>query len=313
MIAMPQVSIIIPAYRVTAYIAEALDSVFAQTVQDFEVIVVNDCCPDTEALERVLSPYLSRLVYIKLPQNSGPSVARNTAIQNASSPYLAFLDADDLWEPEYLETQLRMLQADPTVDVLYCNARLFGSPDVEGLTCMDLNPSHGDVTFTSLMSLQCTVLISITGRREAFLRAGLFDPPRRRAEDFDLWLRVLKTGGRIAYHRGLLVRSRRRSDSASANEEAMLVADIDVAEKCKRTLDLTPPERAVTESQILRWQARLDMVRGKRALTEGQMDDAARHFRQAYDSLRTPKMAVVASLARIAPRLLAWMNERRGI
>ncbi len=61
----PQVSVIIPAYNVAAYIAEALDSVFAQTFTDYEVIVVNDGSPDTEEFEQALQPYLENVVYLK--------------------------------------------------------------------------------------------------------------------------------------------------------------------------------------------------------------------------------------------------------
>jgi glycosyltransferase involved in cell wall biosynthesis len=310
---MPRVSVIVPAYRVTTYIGEALQSVLAQTFQDFEIIVVNDCCPDSTALEKAIEPYRSRLVYLKLEKNSGPSVARNAAIQASSSPYIAFLDGDDIWEPDYLKVQIGILEADRSLDVVYCNASLFGDPEVEGLTIMDLNPSHGEVSFTTLINLQCSVFISVTARREALLRAGLFEPPRRRAEDFDLWLRLVKTGGRIGYHRAVLARSRRRADSASANEEAMLVADVEVAEKAKRTLDLTPEERTVTDQQIRRWEARLQVIHGKKALGTGRMEDAARHFGNAYSEIRTPKMAFVAGLARVAPRLLAWMVRGRAI
>src|SRR5208283_4207726 len=100
---MPQVSVIMPAYRVSAYIKDAVDSVLAQTFQDFELIVVNDGCPDTEALERVLGPYRSRIVYLKLEKNVGLASARNAGIQASHSPYIALLDADDIYEPNYLE------------------------------------------------------------------------------------------------------------------------------------------------------------------------------------------------------------------
>lgn len=309
-LAMPQVSVIIPAYRVTGYIAEALDSVFGQSFQNFDVFVVNDCCPDTEALERVLGPYRSRINYLKLEKNSGPSAARNAAIIAAKAPYLALLDADDLWEPSYLETQLKRLQKDPTIDVLYCDGRLFGSPADEGRLLMDLNPSRGAVTYESLMNLECTVLVSVMAKREIFLKAGLFEADRRRAEDFDLWLRVVKAGGRIAYHRDVLVRSRRRDDSASANEAAMLEADIEVAAKAKRIFALTERERTVTDRQMRLWQGRLDILRGKEALKAGRMEDAAKHFHDAYTCFKSPKLAVVAGMARVAPGLLAWVNRR---
>ena len=87
-----------PAYRVTEYIGAALDSVRAQTFTDYEIIVVNDGCPDTAALEQVLGPYLDRIVYLK-QENRGLAGARNTAIHASRGRYLALLDADDLWEP----------------------------------------------------------------------------------------------------------------------------------------------------------------------------------------------------------------------
>ncbi len=102
--------------------------------------------------------------------------------------------------------------------------------------------------------MQC-VAVQVTGRKEIFLKAGLFEDGRRRVEDFDMWLRVIKAGGRIAYHRGVLVRSRRRGDSLSASEEAMLLADIEVCEKARRTLQLTTEELDAMDRQIIRWRA----------------------------------------------------------
>ena len=83
----PKVSVIMPAYNVAVYIAEALDSVFAQTVRDFEVVVVNDGSPDTTELEKVLEPFRDRIVYAKQP-NAGVAAARNTAVRLANSPLI---------------------------------------------------------------------------------------------------------------------------------------------------------------------------------------------------------------------------------
>jgi glycosyltransferase involved in cell wall biosynthesis len=310
---MPQVSVIVPAYRVTAYIQEAIESVLAQSFQDFELVVVNDGCPDTEALERVLQPYQSRIVYLKLEKNVGLASARNAGIQAARSPYIALLDADDIYEPNYLEVQLGILQADPAIDIVYCDARIFGDTCSAGRTNMELSPSEGEVTFASLVSLKCAVGVYVTGKREIFFKAGLFEPGRRRVEDFDLWLRVTKAGGRIAYHRGVLVRSRRRGDSLSANEEAMLLADIEVCEKARRTQQLTEEEITAMDRQIVRWEAQLELARGKRALENGRMKDAAIHLGRAYAHFKTPKLAAVSVMARIAPRLLSWVHARRKV
>src|SRR5260221_785574 len=92
----PTVSVVIPAYNVARYISETLESVFAQTFTDYEVIVVNDGSPDTEDFEQAIAPYLNRILYLK-QENLGASVARNTGLQAARGEFIAFLDADDLW------------------------------------------------------------------------------------------------------------------------------------------------------------------------------------------------------------------------
>jgi glycosyltransferase involved in cell wall biosynthesis len=292
-------------------VKDAIESVLSQTYQDFEIIVVNDACPDTEALERVLEPYRSRILYLKLENNLGLACARNAAILASNSPYIGLLDADDLWEPDYLEVQIGILEAQPEIDILYCDALIFGDTPEAGRTNMELNPSDGEVTFLSLVTLKCNVGVYVTGRRETFLKAGLFEPGRRRIEDFDLWLRVVKTGGRIAYHRRVLVRSRRRRDSLSANEEAMLLGDIEVCDKARRTLQLTEEELVAIDRQIARWGGQLEFVRGKQALEAGRIEDAKLHFGRAGAHFNTPKLILLSAMARVAPRLLLWAQMRR--
>ena len=105
----PLVSVIVPAYRVSQFIPATLDSILAQTFQDFEIIVVNDGCPDTEELERVLEPYRSQIIYLR-QDNQGIAGARNTGIRASRGVYIAPLDSDDLWYPEHLAAQLAVLK-----------------------------------------------------------------------------------------------------------------------------------------------------------------------------------------------------------
>ena len=99
------VSVIIPAYRAARYIAQALDSVVAQTYGPVEIIVINDASPDSEELEHVLSRFGERVRYLRREANGGPGVARNTGIMAAGGEYLAFLDADDYWDHTFLATR----------------------------------------------------------------------------------------------------------------------------------------------------------------------------------------------------------------
>jgi len=242
-----RVSVIIPSYNTAEYIAETLDSVFAQTYQDYEVIVVNDGSPDTPELEKVLATYMRRINYI-VTENRGLAGARNTAIRASSGEFIALLDSDDIWEPEYLAVQVSKLDNDQSADIVYPNALIFGDGTGAGKLFMDLSPSIGDVTFSSLVSETCCVMVSVLARRSAIERAGLFDGRLRRCEDFDMWLRCIKNGSRIIYHREPLVRYRRRGQSLSHNAVAMLEAAAHVLGKMEQMFALTPEEQALVSA-----------------------------------------------------------------
>ena len=109
----PTVSVVIPAFNSARDIAVALDSVFAQSFDRIEVIVVNDGSDDTEMLEVALAPYISRIRYI-VQTNQGAGAARNAALRAARGEYIAFLDADDRWLPGFLREQVRYLDAHAT-------------------------------------------------------------------------------------------------------------------------------------------------------------------------------------------------------
>jgi glycosyltransferase involved in cell wall biosynthesis len=300
----PAVSVIVPAYGVTQYIGEALDSVLAQTWTDYEIIVVNDGCRDTPALERVLQPYLGRIIYLK-QENGGPSSARNTGIRASRAPFVALLDGDDAWEPDFLEVQMGIFKSDPSIDLLYSNAIMFGDTPFAGRLGMDFSPSEGEVTFESLVSFKCMVLMSVTARKEALVRAGWFDENLRRSEDFDLWLRVVKTGGRIQYHRRPLTRYRQRNTGLSADGFAMRQGALAVMEKAERTLDLTPAERKTVQEAKVRFQADADYFSGWQALRKGDTREALRALEAANRYYRGPRLAVFLLVLKTVPSLAA--------
>lgn len=299
----PAVSVIMPAYRVTEYIGAALDSVLAQTFTNYEIIVVNDGSPDTEDLERVLQPYRERIVYIK-QENRGLSGARNTAIRAARGEFVALLDPDDMWSPEYLTVQVAAMHSDPTIDVLYSNALIFGDAPDAGRELMDICPTDGEVTFERVITQECNVLICATVRREAVLRAGLFDETLRSSEDFDLWLRILKTGGYISYHRQPLARYRRRRGSLSADPIWMCEHYLQVLDKVERTVTLTPSERETVRRRSAHMRAMLNLHEGKRAFFRGDVSMAIKNLTTANIHLNNRKLALMLRLMRYAPRLL---------
>ena len=307
----PLVSVIIPAYRTARTIAATLESVLAQTFKDYEIIVVDDGSPDAEELQQALGPYRDRIVYLR-QENQGLSGARNTGILAARGKYVAPLDADDMWAPEHLAAQLGVLEADSSIDVVYADARIFGDVPEAGSTVMELCPSAGEVTFEGLVTRQCTVHICVSVcRREALLRAGLFDPALRRVEDADMWLRIASQGGRIAYQRRVLGHYRRHAGSLSADRVAMLEAFLTVLAKAARNPHLTATQREVVERQCLVERASLELQKGKNAVRDGDAVGAVYHLTQANTQHKSLKLTALLMLLRIAPGFLRALYRWR--
>jgi glycosyltransferase involved in cell wall biosynthesis len=302
----PIVSVIIPAYNAAEYIGKTLESVFAQTFSNYEVIVINDGSPDTPQLLEVLHPYRDRIHYLE-QQNQGPSAARNAGILVAKGEYIAFLDSDDCWFPAYLAEQLRMLKGSPPISLVYCDALRVGPIAGRWRTCMDASPSNGPVTFESLVREQCIVLTSFTTvRRQVVLDAGLFDPAFRRSEDFDLWLRMAHRGVSLAYHRTILGEHMLREDGLSNDRDGLRQAQIAVYRKLLSKLALSTEESSLIQTQIARCEAILDLDKGKDHLISRQYAAAAIAIGQANAFYRRPLLRVAVGFLGIAPSAVRW-------
>lgn len=307
----PLVSVVIPAYEVAGYIAETLESVFAQTFQDFEVIVVNDGSPDTEEFERALAPYLERVRYVR-QQNRGAGAARNNGVSEARGEYVAFLDGDDLWLPQYLEQQLEFLRQG-NYDLAYADALLIGDSPLAGKTFMETAPSAGAVTFISLIRTDCNVITSgVVARRSALIEAGLFDESLRNAQDFELWARMARNGARLAYQRKVLLRYRIREGSLSGDAMNRLARERRVFQHIADTYDLTPVERAELSRTMRLQRAAAALADGKSSLSGGHFDEARVSFEQAHSLLGGWKLRGAVLMLRVAPRLLQKLSQRRN-
>src|ERR1700730_7966079 len=135
----PTVSVIIPAYNTALYIVETLDSVFAQTFRDFEVILINDGSPDTDKLEQVIEPYRERIVYLK-QKNGGPSAARNAGIGWAPGRDNALPASTHRLLPQYLSEQVKALAKSPEVNMVYSDALLLGDSPLSGKSYFQAYP-----------------------------------------------------------------------------------------------------------------------------------------------------------------------------
>jgi glycosyltransferase involved in cell wall biosynthesis len=305
----PSVSVIIPSYNTATFITETLDSVFAQTFKDYEVIVVNDGSPDTPRLEIVLEPYLSRIVYLK-QENQGPAGARNTGIRHAQGIFLAFLDSDDMWLPNFLAEQMKIFRSDPSLDLVYADTFFFRESPLIGTFVTRRSSLKGAVTFENILTVKCQVQTSCTVvRKAAVMDAGLFDERFCGAEDYDLWVRIAKHGGRMMRQNKVLGLYRVHSASLSANSERMIEEWLRVLRNFHQVLELTPKTQRLLDTTVRRAQAHLELAKGNRYLSSGQTDLARSSFERAQEFFQTRKLSLVGIGLKVAPRLVGPFVE----
>jgi hypothetical protein len=321
--AAPLVSVIIPAYMAAAYIHETLESVFRQTYRNFEVILVNDGSPDTEDFERAIGSYRDRIIYVR-QENGGPSAARNTGIRHARGEYLAFLDSDDVWYPTCLSVLVELaLARQPSCDLVYSDI-LIDSDSHRGRHSKgggsrysEICPSVGALTFVSLLREDCHAPTSCTMvRRQAAIAAGLFDESFRRAEDYDLWVRIAHRASNMAYARDVLGKHRLVPGSLSHDNLKMLEGVVDVLNKLSNSLDLSARERSTLQNKLAEAKAQFDLERGKALLLVGKYDQALASLREVRSSLANAKLRCAIFGLKIAPRLTraivgAWLTGKR--
>lgn len=195
-----KVSVIMPVYKGEKHLATAIESVLAQTHRDFELIIVNDCSPDGS--DEIAHRYIGdpRLKVLRNPTNLGVAASRNRALAEATGQYIAFLDQDDIWVPEKLAIQVRVLAAHPELGLLYSRiGRMddtgdlcptdrkrpptdFGNPDAK----LDIFPDAFPSLFVSNSIQPLTTMIP----RRVLDEVGPFIPELAGADDYELWLRI---------------------------------------------------------------------------------------------------------------------------
>ena len=309
-----RVAVVIPVYR-AHFLAEALDSVFAQSQPPDEVIVIDDGSPDREEIECAVGRHLSRITLVR-QSNMGAAAGRNRGIALTTAPLVALLDADDRWLPDFLAEQLAILRKAPEVDVVYCDGIILGDTRLAGQTFMMSCPSVGEVSLESLLAQRCTVLLSsVVARRQAIVDAGGFDVDLRRGQDFDLWLRMAQRGARFAYQRKVLVERRVHADNLSGTAVNEQERPLHILEKTIRTMSLTDRERRSAERRIRELRASLARENGKEFLLKGQFAEARREFARAQGTVSSWKLRATLVGLRVAPRLVrkVFLNHRRGL
>lgn len=216
----PQVSILLCVYNGERFLDATLTAVFGQSFQDFELIVVDDGSTDAsrEVLERYRNDPRIRVTH---QENRGTAGALEIGLQSVRGDYVAFLDQDDLWEPEYLSRQVEELSLRPGKDMIFCGFQLIDENGQEtGLTS---RPPHSAVSFSSLLvDFVVGGTSNLVLRRNAIERAGGMDLEFRRMYNVDLCLRVaLLAPDNIAFLPQHLMRYRRHSGQLSRDVHGM--------------------------------------------------------------------------------------------
>ena len=312
----PRVAVIVPAYGVAHLLGEALDSVRAQTVGEWECAVIDDGAPDDVA--GVVARYLSdpRIRFLAT-DNRGVGAARNRAIAATSAPYLTLLDGDDLLRPDYLSHVLAALDGDPRAPIATCNARIFGAIARERL-CVDARQGTGDGVTGSLSDVldrSFNVYIGSTFRRTDWAAMGGFDETMTHCEDFDFWVRLLMLGGHARYVDRVLGEYRVRPGSASASAAKMIRGNLYVYEKALAALG-EGPEAGICHRMIAENRARLAFEEALAQVAGGDVARGLPALRAAHRGYggRAWDMAFVLWRAcpHLAPPMLRWRRQRHA-
>jgi len=220
----PRVSVVIPVFNRLQFLREAVASVFAQTWQDWELLIADDGsgAQTREYLQSISARPRVRVIF--LDHGGIPARTRNAALSQCRGEYVAFLDSDDTWEDRKLQVQLAMLADRPECQWSYS---AFTNVDQYGRALANESqrvwkPSEGEVFERILRGEVAIRTPTVLASRALILAAGMFDESIRSAEDYDLWLR-LALRSPVALCNESLVNVRFHQDHHSADWAAAYV------------------------------------------------------------------------------------------
>ena len=184
---MKLVSVVIPCYKDSSTLARAIDSVIKQTYKNIEIIIINDCSPETAEIELVLNQY-HNVNYFKNPANMGLAATRNKGMELARGHIIAFLDADDEYLPEKIRLQVDALDENTVVTCAVVNVYPNGH-NIDKARAMRIFNSPNSLIYRNTLNGA-----GLLGPKNLLLLHGGYDVTLRSCEDYDLWLRLLSVG-----------------------------------------------------------------------------------------------------------------------
>ena len=216
-----KVSVIVPTYNRAHLVTETIDSILAQTFKDFELIVIDNESGDNT--EEVIRSYTDeRIRYFRHQNNGLVAVNRNYGISKANGEYIAFCDDDDLWMPEKLERQVKLLDLNKELGLVYSNSYIMdANGNLERDTLLSKSKLFRGNVFDKLFQGNFIPMLTVVIRREVLSKVGGFSPKYIIAQDYDLWLRIAEYYP-IDFTEEPLAKYRIHGGSASRNLELVI-------------------------------------------------------------------------------------------
>jgi glycosyltransferase involved in cell wall biosynthesis len=305
---MASVSVVIPLFNGERYIHETIESVLAQTFQDFEIVVVDD--GSTDRGKNIVLSIKGPIKYL-YQQNGGVCAARNQGVIHSQGRYLAFLDQDDLWYPQYLEIQVKLLEGNSNRGMVYADMDLIddgGRVTTRNYLRVATDPSNRLARFLKRfpefpdpVPFPSASVI----RRDVFLQAGMFDESFKRNchEDTELWFRIgkKKLGGFFFHPESL---AQRRIHALQGGLDVESFEENWVA--CLRKLVQLYKDEPRKKFYLQRRLARIFFKKGGQLLESADVEEARAYFRlcSSYDPLYWPNWRrLIGSYLSRPPRL----------
>lgn len=254
------VSVIVPTFNRRNFLQKAVESVLAQTFPDFELLIVDD--GSTDSTERYCAGLLDARIRYFRQENRGVSAARNHGIREARSDWIAFLDSDDLWQPQKLEAQLDAVGASPQHQVAYTD-------EIWIRRGRRVNPKKKHDKYGGWIYERCLPLCIISPSsallsRKVLKRCGLFDTRFPVCEDYDLWLRVSATFPILFLQQPLIIKVGGHEDQLSRSRWGLDRYRVRAMEKAIGSGALTPLQRRWTARELEKKAAILSTGYGNR-------------------------------------------------
>lgn len=206
------VSIIVPVYNAENFLEDTINSVLNQTYSNWELILVNDASKDNS--KKIIEKYLNdKIKLIDMKQNGGVSKARNKGVDSAKGDYIAFLDADDLWEKEKLEKQIEIIEKDSNIGLIFTGTRYIDENSNNYNYVLEVPET---ISYKELLKQNIISCSSVLVKKEHVMKYKMQNDGMH--EDFAVWLQILKEGIKVVGINEPLLIYRISRNSKSSNK-----------------------------------------------------------------------------------------------